>query len=234
MVILGLTGSIAMGKSTAAAALRRLGVPVYDADRAVHRALAPGGAAAAKVAAAFPRTVKDGRIDRGALGALVFRDKAALERLERIVHPIVRREQRRFLRRQAARRARLVVLDIPLLFESRGERFCDATIAVSAPAFLQRQRALSRPGMTEARLAAILARQMRDSEKRRRADFILATGLDKRHGLRRLAHIVRLMRKQIGRHWPPRPRLARPRAPTGLAQAALAEGAKHARDRARH
>jgi dephospho-CoA kinase len=211
MVILGLTGSIAMGKSTAAAMLRRLGVPVYDADRAVHRALAPGGAAVAKVAAAFPQAAKGKGIDRAVLGALVFDNPSALRRLERILHPLARRAQQRFLRMQAARRARLVVLDIPLLLESRGGRFCDAIVVVSAPAFLQRQRALKRPGMSEARLAAILAHQMPDAAKRRRADFTVETGIGKRHSLRRLARIVRLMRKRLGdgksgRYWPPRPR----------------------------
>ena len=210
MVILGLTGSIAMGKSTAAANLRRLGVPVFDADREVHRVLGPGGAAVAPVAAAFPGMVKRGRVDRQALGGLVFKDKAALKRLERIVHPIVSRAQRRFLRRMAARREPVVVLDVPLLLEGGGARRCDAVIVVSAPARLQAQRVLSRPGMTEARLAGILARQMPDAEKRRRADFVVATGLGKRASLQRLACIVRVMRGRRGRHWPPR-HVPRPR-----------------------
>ncbi len=206
-MILGLTGSIAMGKSTAARILRRLGIPVYDADGAVHRLLGRGGAAVAPIAAAFPEAVRDGAVDRQALGAIVFRDRAALARLERIVHPLVRRAQESFLRRQAARRARLVVLDIPLLLEGDGASRCDAVIVVSAPASLQEQRALSRPGMSRERLAGIRARQMPDREKRRRADFVVATGLGKRHSLRRLVQIVRVMRKSRGRQWPPRPRL---------------------------
>ena len=209
MVILGLTGSIAMGKSTAAATLRRLGVPVYEADRAVHRLLAEDGAAVAAIMTAFPGVVREGRVDRRALGALVFRDGAALARLERIVHPLVRRSQERFLRRQAARRAPLVVLDIPLLLESGGEARCDAVVVVTAPAFLQAQRALSRPGMTPERLAGILAHQMPDREKHRRADFVVPTGLGKRQSLRRLAHIVKVMRGRRGRHWPPRMRFRR-------------------------
>ncbi len=209
MVILGLTGSIAMGKSTAAATFRRLGVPVYEADRAVHRLLAKRGAAVAAVARAFPGVVREGKIDRQALGALVFRDKEALARLERIVHPLVREAQEKFLRRQAARRAPLVVLDIPLLLESGGDARCDAVVVVSAPAFLQAQRALSRPGMTRERLSGILAHQMPDREKRWRADFVVTTGLGKRHGLRRISRIVKVMRGRRGRHWPPRMRLRR-------------------------
>lgn len=209
MVILGLTGSIAMGKSTAAATFRRLGVPVYEADRAVHRLLAKRGAAVAEVAHAFPGVVRGGKIDRQALGALVFRDKEALARLERIVHPLVREAQEKFLRRQAARRAPLVVLDVPLLLESGGDARCDAVVVVSAPAFLQAQRALSRPGMTRERLSGILAHQMPDREKRWRADFVVTTGLGKRHGLRRIARIVKVMRGRRGRHWPPRMRLRR-------------------------
>lgn len=209
MVILGLTGSIAMGKSTAAATFRRLGVPVYEADRAVHRLLAKRGAAVAEVARAFPGVVRGGKIDRQALGALVFRDKEALARLERIVHPLVREAQDKFLRRQAARRAPLVVLDVPLLLESGGDARCDAVVVVSAPAFLQAQRALSRPGMTRERLSGILAHQMPDREKRWRADFVVTTGLGKRHGLRRIARIVKVMRGRRGRHWPPRMRLRR-------------------------
>jgi len=212
MVILGLTGSIAMGKTTAAATFRRLGVPVYEADRAVHRLLARGGAAVGAVARAFPGFVREGRVDRQALGALVFRDKEALVRLERIVHPLVREAQERFLRRQAARRAPLVVLDIPLLLESGSEARCDAVVVVSAPAFLQAQRALSRPGMTQERLSGILSHQMPDREKRWRADFVVTTGLGKRQGLRRIARIVRVMRGRRGRHWPPRMRFRRRRA----------------------
>jgi dephospho-CoA kinase len=207
VVILGLTGSIAMGKSTAAASFRRLGVPVYDADSTVHALLAKGGAAVPRVAAAFPHTIRHGVIDRAALAAVVFADGDALKRLERILHPLVRADAGRFLRRQAARRARLVVLDIPLLFEDRGAGRCDAVAVVSAPAFLQAQRVLARPGMTVARLAGILRRQMPDREKRRRADFMVESGLGKRHSLRRIAHIVRVMRRRRGRNWPPRQRL---------------------------
>ncbi|HYB09522.1 MAG TPA: dephospho-CoA kinase [Alphaproteobacteria bacterium] len=209
MVIIGLTGSIAMGKSTAAKVFRRIGVPVYDADRAVHRALARGGAAVSAVEKAFPGSVKDGAVDRTALGARVFGDQAALRRLEGIVHPIVRRAQDRFLRRQSARRKQLVVLDIPLLLESGGHRRVDAIVVVSAPKFIQAQRVLARPGMTRARLKGILERQLPDREKRRRADFVVLTGLGKRSSLRKLRRIVNVLRGRRGLYWPPRARFRR-------------------------
>jgi dephospho-CoA kinase len=164
--ILGLTGGIAMGKSTAARQLRRLGLPLHDADAAIHRLYGPRGAALAAVARRFPEAIVDGRVDRQKLGQLVFGKPEALKALERILHPLVRRETLAFLQRQARRRRPLAVLDIPLLFETGGEAFCDYVVTVSAPAFLQRQRALARRGMTPAKLAAILARQTPDSEKR--------------------------------------------------------------------
>lgn len=203
MVILGLTGSIGMGKTTAAKILRRLGVPVHDADAAVHRLLGPGGAAVAQVEGAFPGVVKRGAVDRQELGRRVFGDPAALARLEALLHPAVRRLALDFLKRQARRRQKLVVLDIPLLFETGGERLCDATVVVSAPAAVQESRVLSRPGMTRQRFQAILAQQMSDQEKRRRADFVVSTGRGKRDTLRRLATIVRLARSWRGRRWPP-------------------------------
>jgi dephospho-CoA kinase len=204
MIVLGLTGSIGMGKSTAAAMLRRLGVPVHDADAAVHRLLGPGGAAVGRVAAEFPgsevtdeRTGKT-RVDRAALGRLVFADPVALRRLEAILHPLVRAEECRFRRRMAARRHPLVVLDIPLLFESGGDRRCDVTLVVTAPLRVQRARVMARPGMTPERFAAILAKQMPDAEKRRRADFVVQTGLGRNMTLRRLAEIVRFLRCRGG------------------------------------
>jgi dephospho-CoA kinase len=194
--ILGLTGSIGMGKSTAASMLRRLGVPVFDSDAAVHRLLAKGGAAVAKVREAFPDVVKDGAVDRQALGARVFADPAALTRLEAIVHPLVRREERRFLRAAARRRAPVVVLDIPLLFESGGEGRCDASMLVTAPRAIQEARVLARPGMTRAKLAGIRARQMPESEKRKRADFVLLTSGGKRRTFEVLRGVVRTMRQR--------------------------------------
>jgi dephospho-CoA kinase len=179
MIVLGLTGSIAMGKSTAAAMFRRLGVPVYDADRAVHRLLGKEGAAVPLVAAAFPGVVVEGAVDRRLLGARVFGNAAALRELERILHPLVMRERQRFLRAARLQGRRLVVLDIPLLFETGGERACDAVVVVSAPTSLQYARLLQRPGMNPERIATIMRRQMPDEEKRRRADFVIPTGLGK-------------------------------------------------------
>ena len=193
MIVLGLTGSIGMGKSSAAAALRRLGVLVHDADAEVHRLQAPGGAALPDIAAAFPGAVTEGRLDRARLRAMLQADPAGWPRLEAIIHPLVRQAEQRFLARAAARRVKGVVLDIPLLFESGGEVRCDATIVVSAPPFIQRARVLRRPGMTAAQLDAMLARQMPDAEKRRRGDFVVPTGLDRRQTLRALRKILRIV-----------------------------------------
>ncbi len=203
MIVLGLTGSIGMGKSTAATMFRRMGIPVYDSDATVHRVLAKGGAAVSAIDAAFPGVVRDGAVDRDALGKRVFGDADALRRLESIVHPVIRRVQDRFLRRCAARRAPLVVLDIPLLFEVKLDGRCDASIVVSAPFFLQRARVLARPGMTEEKFRGILARQMPDREKRRRADFVVPSGRGRAVTLRRLERIATLMRKAHPTRWPP-------------------------------
>lgn len=193
--VVGLTGSIGMGKSTAAAMLRRMGIPVHDADKAVHDLFAPGGAAVAPVEAAFPGVVRDGGVDRGELGKRVFGDDAALARLEAIVHPLVREVDRRFRKRWARQGAAIIVLDVPLLFEGGGWRLCDATIVVSAPAFLQQVRVLARPGMTRARLADIRKRQMADAQKRRLADFVVPSGLGRAVTWRHLRRIVGLIRR---------------------------------------
>lgn len=198
MKVLGLTGSVGMGKSTAANMLRRMGVPVHDADAAVHRLMNRDGAAVAAVEAAFPGVSQEDAIDRQALGARVFGDPAALRRLEAILHPLVRAESEAWLRRQRRQREGLVVLDIPLLFESGGEGRCDAVIVVSAPYFVQRARVMRRPGMTEERFQQVLAQQMPDAEKRRRAQFVVSTGLGKGHTLRQLRRIVRLYRNGTG------------------------------------
>ena len=194
MVVLGLTGSVGMGKSTAAGLLRRLRVPVHDADAEVHRLLGPGGRAIAAVARAFPGARAGDRIDRSSLGRLVFDDPAALKRLEGILHPEVRAAQRRFLAACRRRRAPVAVLDIPLLFETAGEGCCEGVIVVSAPSWLQRARVLRRPGMTEARYSAILGQQMPDADKRRRARWVVPTGLGQALTLRRLKAILREVR----------------------------------------
>lgn len=200
MIIVGLTGSIGMGKSTASTMLRRMGVAVFDADEAVHAMLGPTGGAVGQVEAAFPGARgEEGGIDRKHLGERVFRDPQALARLEGILHPMVAAAEKRFLARARARREPIAVLDIPLLFESRGASRCDYVIVVSAPKMVQRQRVMRRPRMTQSRLDAILRQQMPDAEKRRRADFVVQTGLDRSHSLRGLRAIVRALRKG-GRH----------------------------------
>lgn len=171
MFILGLTGSIGMGKSTAGRLFAEAGVPVHDADAAVHRLY--DGEAVAAIEAAFPGTTSAGKVDRAKLAARVIDDDAAIKRLEAIVHPQVRQSEDRFLAEAASRGARVVVLDIPLLFETGGEERVDAVVVVSAPAEAQRARALDRPGMTPAKLDAILQKQMPDSEKRARAHFVV-------------------------------------------------------------
>jgi len=199
MITLALTGSVGMGKSTAAAMLQRMRVPVWDADAEVHRLLGPGGAAVATVAREFPGTLAGDRIDRKRLGARVFGDAAALRRLEAILHPRVRAAERRFLRGWRRRRAPIVVLDIPLLFETSGEERVDGIIVVSAPAWLQRQRVMRRPGMSEDRFRAVLAQQLPDAQKRRRADWVLPAGLGKAATARALRAILRQAVASSGR-----------------------------------
>ncbi|TXH39242.1 MAG: dephospho-CoA kinase [Rhodospirillaceae bacterium] len=196
MIILGLTGSIGMGKSTAAAMLRRIGIPVHDADAAVHRLLAKGGAAVPAIDAAFPGVVLDGAVDRKALGAKVFGHPQELLRLEKILHPMVQEVARRFVQRARAQRRKLVVLDIPLLFETGGEKRCDGVIVVTAPRFLQHARVLARPNMTPERLAQIEKLQMPDAEKRRRADIVIDTGLGRRAACLALRRALRDLTKR--------------------------------------
>ena len=171
MFVLGLTGSIGMGKSATARFFAEAGVPVHDADAAVHQLYE--GEAATAIEAAFPGTVIDGKVDRERLALRVLGDPAALKKLESIVHPLVRAAESRFLHDAEAAGAKIAVLDIPLLFETGGDTRVDAVVVVSAPPDIQRERALKRPGMTEEKLAAILAKQMPDGEKRARADFIV-------------------------------------------------------------
>ncbi|MCH8112257.1 MAG: dephospho-CoA kinase [Proteobacteria bacterium] len=193
MLILGLTGSIGMGKSRAARAFRRLGVPVFDADQMVHRLMERGGGAVSSVERAFPGTVREGAVDRVALGARVFGKSDELRRLERILHPRVRAACARFLKRARARRDAMVVLDIPLLLETGGDANCDYTAVVTAPHFVQRARVLARRGMTEEKFAAVLTQQMPDAEKRRRADFVIPTGNSFRYSFDVIRDIVLLL-----------------------------------------
>ncbi|MBS9477476.1 dephospho-CoA kinase [Ancylobacter radicis] len=185
---LGLTGSIGMGKTTTAAFFRELGVPVHDADAAVHELY--GAEGVAPVEAAFPGVSVDGRIDRTLLGARVLGDDAAMRRLEAIVHPLVRAREAAFLAAAAQTGARLAVLDIPLLFETGAEERTDAILVVTAPETVQRARVMARPGMTEEKFASILQRQMPDPEKRRRADYLLDTGPGLDHARAEVAALV--------------------------------------------
>jgi dephospho-CoA kinase len=194
MRIVGLTGSIGMGKSTAANALRRLRIPVHDADAEVHRLLRTDRDLIGAIEAAFPGVAGADGVNRTALGARVFGDPAALRRLEALIHPRVQRSEAAFVRRMQGRRQPLVVLDIPLLFETGGDRRCDSTMAVAAPAFLQEQRVLKRRGMTRERLEAIRARQWSDDKKLRRADIVIPTGLDRRFALRILNQALAVLR----------------------------------------
>jgi dephospho-CoA kinase len=190
-IVVGLTGSVAMGKSTAAAAARFLKIPVLDSDAVVHQLMGPKGAATKNIAQKFPKVVGPEGVDRAALGNVVFIDKKALQDLEAIVHPLVRDESARFFQWARTRRAAVVVHDIPLLFETGRTRDFDFILVVSAPAFLQRQRALRRPGMTEAKLAGVLARQMPDRTKRFLADAVIPSGLGKRETLKRIRRFLK-------------------------------------------
>ena len=191
MKVIGLTGGIGMGKSTAAAAFRRAGLPVFDADRTVHRLQRRHGAAVPAIAALLPQVVRDGRIDRARLRAVVTADPARLHALEAILHPMVREAQRRFLQRARRRGCRWAVLDIPLLLERGGRPGCDLVVVVSAPAATQIRRVRQRRGMNHDEAAALIARQMPDAEKRRRADVVIRTGLSRWHGLRQIRRLLR-------------------------------------------
>jgi len=173
MFILGLTGSVGMGKSATAKMFADEGVPVHDADAAVHALYE--GEAVPLIEAAFPGTTASGMVDRGKLGERVLGHPEEIKRLERIVHPLVARVRDDFLAKAERGGAKIALLDIPLLYETGGETRCDAVVVVSAPAEVQRERVLARPGMTDAKLAAILTKQMPDSDKRARADFVVDT-----------------------------------------------------------
>jgi dephospho-CoA kinase len=198
MFILGLTGSIGMGKSATATMFAEAGVPVHDADAVVHRLYE--GEATPLIEVAFPGTTSGGTVDRTKLGQRVLGDAAAIKRLEQIVHPLVTAARERFLVEAKASGAKVALLDVPLLFETGGDKRCDAVVVVSAPADVQRKRAFERPGMTEEKLAAILAKQMPDAEKRARADFVVDTsqGFDAARGRVReiLAEVAKMPNRQ--------------------------------------
>jgi dephospho-CoA kinase len=228
LFILGLTGSIGMGKSETSKMFRRLHVPVFDADAAVHELLTVGGRAVRRVEAVFPGVTKNGAVDRPALGARVFGKRDELRKLEAILHPMVGQMQRAFLGDAQARRLPMVVLDIPLLFEGRGEERCDATAVASAPGFLQRQRVLARPNMPVEKFENIRRQQVPDAVKRQRADFILPTGLGRRFTLTYVAKLIAALQGCPGHAWPPK---GRPhRRPTNHPS----RRPVHARNRIRH
>jgi len=195
--LLGLTGSIGMGKSTTASLFRAAGIPVHDADKAVHRLY--GSVAAPPIEAAFPGTTENGRVDRGKLATAVLGRPAALARLEAIVHPLVRAEEGAFLAEARAAGAVVAVLDVPLLLETGGEQRCDAVIVVTAPAEIQRQRVLAREGMTAEKLEAILGRQMPDAQKRRRAHFLVDTSRGLVAAERQVRSILKAVAGRAGR-----------------------------------
>lgn len=200
MLVLGLTGSIGMGKTATAAAFAAEGVPVHDADRAVHRLYA--GEAVAEIEAAFPGTTRDGAVDRARLGARVLNDPNALARLEALVHPRVRAVEGRFIDDARAAGAPCALLDVPLLLETGMEKRVDAVVVVSAAAAIQRARVLARPGMSEDKFAAIAAKQMPDADKRRRAHFIVDTGRGFDSARAQVRGILRAVATMPGRSWP--------------------------------
>ncbi len=193
--LVGLTGSIGMGKTQTAKMFARLGIPVYDADAAVHRLYEPGGAAVADIAKTFPGCVVNGRVDRTRLTQRVTADKDAFKTLEQIVHPLVAREQLEFIERARKAGVEIVLLDIPLLFETGGQARMDAVVVVSAPLEVQRARVLQRPGMTESKLDQILARQMPDAEKRAKAHFVVETDQGLEHAYEQVKTIVSALRE---------------------------------------
>jgi len=195
MQVIGLTGGIGMGKSTAAAAFRRARVPVFDADATVHRLQAPGGSALKPIGRAFPGTVSDGVLDRAALRTAVLADPTALRRLEVIMHPQVQREEAKFLAAARRQRARIAVLDIPLLFETGADKRVDLVLVVSAPRSVQAARVRRRGRMNEAQIAAVLARQLPDIERRRRADRVVRTGLSRHYALTALRRLLQELRQ---------------------------------------
>lgn len=193
---IGLTGSIGMGKSTVAKMFAARGIPVFDADAAVHRLYDRGGAAVEPVGAAFPGVVKDGAIDRPALSAQVVGKPEAIKKLEAIVHPLVGKVREDFLRDAEAGGADMAVLEIQMLLEGSGHKAVDAVVVVSAPEHMQRERALARPGMSEAKLAGILSNQMPDAEKRSRAHYVIDTGASLAETEQQVEVLIATLRKQ--------------------------------------
>ena len=192
----GLTGSIGMGKSETAKMFAKLGVPVYDADAAVHKLYQVGGAAVAAIEAAFPGTRRDGAVDRIELSKRVTGDHEATQRLQKIVYPLMAEERRKFLEDAEAHGADIVVFDIPLLFETGGEQNMDAVVVASAPSHIQRQRVLARPGMTQEKFDHLHSRQMPDEEKRAKAHFVVVTDKGLEHAFEQVKMILTVLRER--------------------------------------
>ena len=190
MMVLGVTGSIAMGKTTVSTMLAHLNNPIHDADKIVHELMDVNGKAYYKIAESFPEAVQVGGIDRAKLGRDVFGKPEKLKQLESILHPLVREARNKFIKQQSRFKSKLVILDVPLLYETGGDKDCDKVLVVSAPYYIQRQRALARQGMTQTKFDDILKRQLPDHEKRRRANFIVPTGLGKAYTYRALQRLM--------------------------------------------
>lgn len=194
MIVIGLTGSIGMGKSTIAKQCASLGAKTLNSDEVVHRLMQPCGAAFASISKHFPESVQSGMIDRKILGSIVFKDEEKLRTLEKILHPLVRNAEERFAAAMRRKGAKLVVFDIPLLFETGGDARMDITLVATAPSFIQRQRVMMRPNMTLEKFQSILSKQMPDRDKRRRADFIVHTGLGKACSMRQIKRMIGMIR----------------------------------------
>jgi dephospho-CoA kinase len=196
MIVVGLTGSIGMGKSVLARQLRSLRIPVHESDKAVHRLMAKGGAGVKPVGKLFPESLKNGAIDRKILGQIVFNNPAARKKLEKILHPLVRMDSEAFLKKCRQKGRKLAVLDVPLLFETGQEKRFDHIICVTAPQFVQKQRVLLRPNMTEARLKAILKLQVPDAVKRRRSDTVIDTSKGYRSSLSAVKKVIARLKEE--------------------------------------
>ena len=190
MIIIGLTGSIAMGKSKTAEMFVRLGIPMHDADACVHAFMKKGGKAVKAIATIFPDILENGGINRSKLSGIALNNPSNLRKLEEILHPLVKEEERKFRQACQRKRAKIAVLNIPLLFETASNKRCNLVVVASAPAFIQKQRVLNRIGMNETKLKTILAKQIPDWQKRQKADFIVQTGIGYRHSLRQVKRII--------------------------------------------
>jgi dephospho-CoA kinase len=196
-IVIGLTGSIGMGKSTVLSFFRQMGIRVHSADETVHRLMKKGGKAVCPIKAVFPQAFKNGAINRKLLSQSVFHQKEKLRKLEKILHPLVIQEEKKQIALAKSRGETLIVLDIPLLFETKSDRRCDVILCVSAKKSLQKERVMARPGMTEAKFKAILAQQMPDREKRSKSHFVITTNIDFEHTQKQISKLVLSLRRNL-------------------------------------